>query len=215
MKDGYFDIYCERTGPEYWSEPANAITNFAFIISAIMIAFLVRQQIRQGNRDIASWVFCALIFAIGVGSWLFHTHATRWALLSDIIPIAIFILLYTWYALRRFAEAPAVVCGIGVLIVLGISRAVPELTGFQGGAYVAALLALVVIGVYLRFMKSHIAGTALLTAAAVFFVSLSLRTIDLPLCGWFPLGTHFAWHLLNAVVLFIVARAMMLYGRRI
>lgn len=215
MKGGYFDIYCERTGPEYWSEPANAITNFAFIISAIMIAFLVRQQIRQGNRDIASWVFCALIFAIGVGSWLFHTHATRWALLSDIIPIAIFILLYTWYALRRFAEAPAVVCGIGVLIVLGISRAVPELTGFQGGSYVAALLALVVIGGYLRFMKSHIAGTALLTAAAVFFVSLSLRTIDLPLCGWFPLGTHFAWHLLNAVVLFIVARAMMLYGRRI
>ena len=215
MKDGYFDIYCERTGPEYWSEPANAITNFAFIISAIMIAFLVRQQIRQGNRDIASWVFCALIFAIGVGSWLFHTHATRWALLSDIIPIAIFILLYTWYALRRFAEAPVVVCGIGVLIVLGISRAVPELTGFQGGSYVAALLALVVIGGYLRFMKSHIAGTALLTAAAVFFVSLSLRTIDLPLCGWFPLGTHFAWHLLNAVVLFIVARAMMLYGRRI
>ena len=215
MKDGYFDIYCERTGPEYWSEPANAITNFAFIISAIMISFLVRQQTRQGNRDIASWVFCALIFAIGVGSWLFHTHATRWALLSDIIPIAIFILLYTWYALRRFAEAPAVVCGIGVLIVLGISRAVPELTGFQGGAYVAALLALVVIGGYLRFMKSHIAGTALLTAAAVFFVSLSLRTIDLPLCGRFPLGTHFAWHLLNAVVLFIVARAMVLYGRPI
>ncbi len=215
MKDGYFDIYCERTGPEYWSEPANAITNFAFIISAIMIAFLVRQQIRQGNRDIASWVFCALIFAIGVGSWLFHTHATRWALLSDIIPIAIFILLYTWYALRRFAEAPVVVCGIGVLIVLGISRAVPELTGFQGGSYVAALLALVVIGGYLRFMKSHIAGTALLAAAAVFFVSLSLRTIDLPLCSRFPLGTHFAWHLLNAVVLFIVARAMILYGRRI
>ena len=215
MKDGYFDIYCERTGPEFWSEPVNAITNFAFIISAILIAFLIRHQIRQGNWDTASWVLCALIFAIGVGSWLFHTHATRWALLSDIIPIAIFILLYTWYALRRFAEAPAVVCGIGVLIVLGISRAVPELTGFQGGAYVAALLALVVIGGYLRFMKSHIAGTTLLTAAAVFFVSLSLRTIDLPLCGRFPLGTHFAWHLLNAVVLFIVARAMVLYGRPI
>lgn len=215
MKDGYFDIYCERTGPEFWSEPVNAITNFAFIISAILIVFLIRQQIRQGNWDAASWVLCALIFAIGVGSWLFHTHATRWALLSDIIPIAIFILLYTWYALRRFAEAPAVVCGIGVLIVLGISRAVPVLTGFQGGSYVAALLALVVIGGYLRFMKSHIAGTALLTAAAVFFVSLSLRTIDLPLCGRFPLGTHFAWHLLNAVVLFIVARAMVLYGRRI
>ena len=62
---------------------------------------------------------------------------------------------------------------------------------------------------------SRSSGNALLQAAAVFFVSLMLRTVDLPLCGQFPLGTHFAWHLLNAVVLFIVARAMVLYGKRI
>lgn len=215
MKDGYIDIYCERTGPEFWSEPVNAITNFAFIISALFIAKLIRDQVRQGHRDIATWLLCALIFAIGIGSWLFHTHATYWALASDIIPIAIFILLYTWYALRRFAGAPVLVCAIGVLIVLGIARAVPALTGFQGGSYVAALLAMLVIGGYLHFVRSHIGGTALLLAAAVFFVSLTLRTIDLPLCGQFPLGTHFLWHVLNAVVLFIVARAMVLYGRRI
>ena len=215
MKNGYIDIYCERTGPEMWSEPVNAVTNFAFIISALLIAKLIRDQARQGHRDAVNWIFCALIFAIGIGSWLFHTYATRWALLSDIIPIAIFILVYTWSALRRFAAASAVVCAIGVLAVPGVAMAVPPLTGFRGGSYVAALLAMLVIGGYLRFAKSHIAGTALLLAAGVFFVSLTLRTIDLPLCGQFPLGTHFLWHVLNAVVLFIVARAMVLYGRRI
>ena len=215
MNTEYIDIYCERTGPDFWSEPVNAITNFAFIISALFIAKLIRDQLRQGNRDVVSWIFCALIFIIGVGSWLFHTHATRWALLSDVIPIAIFILLYTWYALRRFAAATVLVSGAGVVIVLAIAAAVPSLTGFRGGSYVAALVAMLAIGVFLHFSRGQVAGSALLLAAAVFFVSLTLRTVDLPLCGQFPMGTHFAWHLLNAVVLFIVARAMVLYGKRI
>ena len=29
------DGYCERTGPEYWSEPVNAVTNAAFLIAAL------------------------------------------------------------------------------------------------------------------------------------------------------------------------------------
>ena len=151
MNAEYIDIYCERTGPEFWSEPVNAITNFAFIISALFIAKLIRDQLRRGNRDVVSWIFCALIFIIGVGSWLFHTHATRWALLSDVIPIAIFILLYTWYALRRFAAATVLVSGAGVVIVLAIAVTVPPLTGFRGGSYVAALVAMVAIGVFLHF----------------------------------------------------------------
>jgi hypothetical protein len=31
------DAYCERTGPEYWSEPVNAVTNLAFLIAAVVI----------------------------------------------------------------------------------------------------------------------------------------------------------------------------------
>ena len=213
MQGGYIDIYCERTGPEFWSEPVNAFTNLAFIFSALWVARLIRNH--AGARiDPALWVLCALIFIIGVGSWLFHTQATRWALLADIIPIAIFILVYTWYAMRRFAEVNAVICGAGVAAVLAVAMAVPLLTGFRGGSYVAALLAMLVIGGFLRIARSHPAGSALLLAAAVFMVSLALRTIDQPYCGQFPLGTHFGWHILNAVVLFIVSRAMVLHGRR-
>lgn len=40
---------------------------------------------------------------------------------------------------------------------------------------------------------------------AVFAASLTLRTPDEPLCENLSLGTHFAWHLLNASVLFVVA----------
>jgi len=202
-------------GPEYWAEPANAATNFSFIISGFLIIRMIRHRRHGEDFDIAPWLFALLICAIGIGSWLFHTHAQRWAMLADIIPIALFILIYTWYALRRFALAPVWVCTVGVIAVLAVAMAVPPLTGFRGGSYVAALMAMLVIGGYLYFVRAHPGGGALLLAAAVFLASLTLRTIDEPVCQSFPLGTHFLWHLLNATVLFIVARAMVLCGRRI
>jgi hypothetical protein len=38
-------------------------------------------------------------------------------------------------------------------------------------------------------------------AAALFAVSLTLRQLDGAACAVLPMGTHFAWHLLNATVL--------------
>lgn len=51
------------------------------------------------------------------------------------------------------------------------------------------------------------AGTALLAAAAVFALSLAFRSVDVAACGIVPIGTHFLWHVLNAVVLFVLVRA--------
>ncbi len=208
----YIDIYCERTAPGLWEEPLNAVTNLAFAIAALALARMLLAGERKRRRDAVCWTFVALIAAIGVGSGLFHTVARRWAMLADVIPIAIFILLYVWFALRRFARAPAWLAGAGVAAVLAVAAAVPPLTGFRGGSYVAALTALIVIGTWLVRARAHPAGPALLGAAAVFAVSLSLRTADVPLCAAFPAGTHFAWHILNAVVLFLVGRAMIRHG---
>jgi hypothetical protein len=219
MNKSYIDIYCERTGPEFWSEPLNAVTNLAFIVAAWLVVRMLMRADAASRRDYAPWMFAGLIFVIGIGSGLFHTFATRWALLADIIPIAIFILLYTWYALRRFAAAPVSVCAAAVVAVLAVAQAVPPLTGLRGGAYVAALVALIAIGGYLKTRRDHssqnpAAGNALLTAAVVFAVSLALRTADASVCGSFPVGTHFVWHLLNATVLFIVTRALVKFGAR-
>ena len=146
MTKSYIDIYCERTGPEFWSEPLNAVTNLAFIFAAFLVARMILRAGPERRRDGALWGLTGLICVIGIGSGLFHTFATRWALLADIIPIALFILIYTWYALRRFAAAPVWVAGLSVAAVLAVAMAVPPLTGFRGGAYVAALTALIVIG---------------------------------------------------------------------
>ncbi len=209
--NGYIDIYCERTGPEFWSEPVNALTNLAFLIAAVALVPLLRAE-RSDIRP-TGWFFAGLIAAIGIGSGLFHTFAQRWSALADVIPIAIFILSYTWVALRRFAGLPRWACWLGPAAVLGIAAAVPVLTGFRGGSYVAALIALIVIGGWLAAVPRHPGGRALLAAAALFAVSLAFRTADQPFCDANPLGTHFLWHLLNAVVLYTVTRAMILHGR--
>ena len=212
MERGYIDIYCERVGPEFWSEPVNAVTNLAFLISAAVLTMALVRADRKTARDPAPWILVVLVYAIGIGSGLFHTLAVRWALLADVIPISLFILIYTYLALRRFVRTPIWGGLLGVVAVLAVAASVPALTGFRGGSYVAALLAMIVIGLTLRLRDAHPGGAALLSAAAVFAVSLAFRTADGPICETFPIGTHFLWHILNAVVLYIVTRAMIRHG---
>ena len=50
-------------------------------------------------------------------------------------------------------------------------------------------------------------------AGGVFALSLGFRTLDAPLCGTLPLGTHFLWHLLNGLMLWLLLRALILHGR--
>jgi ribosomal protein S18 acetylase RimI-like enzyme len=83
------------------------------------------------------------------------------------------------------------------------------------GGYLPALLGLlgVAVGLWLRRGVRRY-GTWLLWAAGVFAVSLTARTLDRPLCTDIPVGTHFVWHILNAVVLFLVGYAVLDRYRR-
>ena len=77
------DGYCERLDATYWAEPGNAVTNAAFVLAAIWM------WRRSGGVPLAR-ALAAILFAIGVGSYLFHTHAQVWAAIADVVPIALF-----------------------------------------------------------------------------------------------------------------------------
>ena len=77
------DAYCERTDASFWSEPLNAVTNLAFLITA-----LVSWQRVRGERLPLAGLLCALLAMIGIGSFLFHTFATRWAALRMLREVA-------------------------------------------------------------------------------------------------------------------------------
>lgn len=210
----HIDIYCERVGLAFWAEPLNAVSNLAFIVAAGLLVVALRREDAVLRRDPAIVSLVSLVFLIGVGSGLFHTFAVVWSMLADVIPIAVFILLYMYLALRRLVVLSLWLCLLILLVVLGLVIAMPLLFGFSVSTYAVALAAMIIVGGFLHFSRKHPAGRPILIAAAIFAVSLTLRTVDLPLCEVLPIGTHYFWHILNALVLYGLTRTMMLYGRR-
>ncbi|SDC29422.1 ceramidase domain-containing protein [Actinokineospora iranica] len=195
------DAYCERTGPDFWSEPVNALTNVAFLVAAV-VAY--RQVARRGAP--ASVVaLVVLLIAIGVGSFTFHTVATTWAAALDVGPILLFMLTYVVVFPRWFLGLPWRLAWLGAPAFVAFAALVNLV--FGGGTYLPALVGMVVFAVllYLRGLRAH--ATRFGVVAALFAVSLTLRTIDGPVCGGFPVGTHFAWHVCNAAVLYLLIRA--------
>lgn len=208
------DIYCERLGPGLWAEPLNALTNLAFIVAGIVLVAALRRAEPGVRRDPAMLGLVVLLFVIGIGSGLFHSFAAAWAALADVIPVALFILLYMYLALRRLVALPLWGCWIGVAIVLLLTVVMPLAFGFSVSTYGVALLAMLAVGGFLHFGRRHPAGPRILVAAGIFTLSLAFRMADLPLCAALPSGTHFLWHVLNAVVLYSLTRTMMREGRR-
>jgi hypothetical protein len=198
------DLYCERTDASFWAEPVNALTNAAFLIAAAMALVLWR---RRGASDQPALALILVVVAVGLGSFAFHTLATRAAVLADVIPIAVFIYGYLLLALRRFLHLGAVVAGVIVIAYAAGGQILSDLApvGLLNGSvgYLPALAALIAMAVA---TPQAAVRRSLALAALVFSVSLSLRTIDLSVCDGFPLGTHFAWHVLNAVVLYVLLR---------
>ena len=88
------DSYCERLGPGFWAEPVNAVSNAAFLIAA----FILWRKLRGQGLPLAMGLV-GILAAIGIGSFLFHSFATRWAALADVLPILIYILVYIYTAI--------------------------------------------------------------------------------------------------------------------
>ena len=195
------DAYCERLDASFWSEPVNAITNFAFILAALLAAVL---WWRSGSRPFGGLLLCILIAAIGVGSFLFHTFATGWAGVADVLPILIFILTCLYLAVRFYLALP-VWASIAIIVGFVPASAVltPLLAPLAGSSagYLPALFAILIVG-FLSRSRDTVVSASLLITGIVFFISIGFRMADEPLCETVPLGTHFIWHILNAVVLY-------------
>lgn len=190
------DGYCERTDPSYWSEPVNALTNLAFLIAAVVMW----RRTRGAGR-----VLAAVLFVIGVGSFLFHTHATAWAAMADSLPILAFTLAYIYLANRDFWGWPAWAAGLGALAYIPYTAALTPVFGalpfFTVSDYYWPLP--VLIFGYAALLRGRSAALArnLALGAALLCLSLTARSLDETLCAAWPVGTHFLWHVLNAVML--------------
>jgi len=208
------DGYCERLDPGFWAEPVNAVTNAAFLVAALVMAL----RLRGAGLPLAN-LLVGILAAIGLGSFLFHTFAQAWAGMADVLPILLFILAYVFAASRDFLGLSGRVAGLVTLGFLPYAAATVPLFGLIPGLGSSAGYAPVplLIAGYAWLLRRRAPATArgLAIGAGLLVLSLTFRTLDEPLCDILPMGTHFLWHILNAVMLgwmIEVYRAHMLAG---
>lgn len=194
------DGYCERLGPGFWAEPVNALTNAAFLVAAAVMA----ARLNGAHLTLAN-ILIGILALIGIGSFLFHTFAERWAGLADVLPILAFVLVYLFAATRDLLGLGAKRAALAVVLFVPYAALTVPLFGMIPGLGSSAGYAPVpvLIAAYAAILRRRAPATArgLAIGAGLLALSLTARTLDAPLCGAVPLGTHFLWHILNAVML--------------
>ena len=199
------DNYCERLDAGLFAEPLNALTNLAFLIAAWLVWRLASIRGAPGARV---RLLAVLVAIVGVGSGLFHTFANTLTLWLDVIPILLFQLVFLWLYFRDVVGMRRTLAATILAVFLAAGLGAEFVPNVLHGSlvYVPAIVVLAILGIY-HYRRRLVEPALLLAAAGVFLVSLALRTADAELCRLVPVGTHFLWHLLNAVVLYLVSRA--------
>ena len=192
------DIYCERLDIGIWAEPINAVTNIAFILAAI-IMWLRCKNLVEGR--ILSFLLCL----IGCGSFLFHIFAQTWTAILDVTAILIFILTYIFVANRRFFAWSKMVSLIGVILFFPYQLLLVSILSniqFFGSSvqYIPVAILIFIYSGLLRKSEPNL-SRGLFIGAAILCLSIISRTVDEPLCSILSVGTHFVWHILNAIML--------------
>ena len=187
-------LYCERTGPELWAEPVNSLTNLAFLLGAWLVWG------RGPTRILA-----AELAVIGLASGLFHLTAFAWAGALDALGIVAFALTYLYLANRHFLGLSPLLSALGAALYIPLTFLLTPLFGrLPWFALSAEYWTLPVLfagyGLWLLRRLPRV-GIGLLVAGALLSVSILVRSADRLLCPFWELGTHFGWHLLNALLL--------------
>ena len=192
------DGYCERIDASFWSEPLNAVTNAVFLMAAIWV--LRREELNNKARALAF-----LLGMIGIASFLFHSVATAWAGALDVLFILLFTLLYIFVATEDFLGLPRRSALVVTLGYFPFSVVVDWLTlplSFLGSTRIyIPILILITLYSLILYKKFPYLSRGLAMGALLLTISMFARSVDLPLCETIPTGTHFLWHVINAIML--------------
>jgi hypothetical protein len=189
------DAYCERTDAILWSEPINAVTNLAFIVAALI---MWQRSFGVGR------VLAVILLLIGIGSALFHTVATAWAATADTVPIITFALTYIYLANRDYHGWPVWASALGAAAYIPFTAALTPVFAaipFIGISSFYWPLPLLIFGYAIWLRAQAPLARNLAIGASILCLSLAFRSLDELTCAHTRVGTHFMWHILNAIML--------------
>lgn len=179
-------------------EPLNALTNFAFLIGA----YYLYKFIRVNNLKSRLGTFLiGLMVAVGLGSMSWHMYRSEATLLLDRLPIYIFFIFALYFAIQsitkniKFTITVSALLGILYYVIFSY---IPGINVFYGLLrFVFAFVVLAILNALIRNKYGHEYNFSI--ALIIFAVALMFRTLDLLVCPFFSLGTHFLWHIFVAV----------------
>lgn len=209
--------YCERTAPGFWGEPLNASSSLLVVVVSLLALVHV---LRTRSLSPGLIAMMALALAIGIGSFLWHTFATRWAELADVLPIWAFVALYGAAVLKDSVRPPiglpvAVAFG-AVVFVAGLALSMRD-THMLGDTvsgstqYLPALFVVLATG-RMVWKERHPSFRLTVVAVALFLLSFVFRSLDMPLCSVVTFGTHFLWHVTNCLAFGVLLAALIRFA---
>lgn len=196
--------YCESSDFFFTTQPLNSFSSVAFFLVALILVITIPLHHPRWRRLCP---FAALCVLIGVGSSLWHVVQEPWALVADITPIFVFLFFFQYHFLKKFTDwsrARIFKDMVGLAALMGLASLVMNEVFLQkSNAFVPVVAWLAYIGVVIgqRFPKQ---ARRCFMAAGFFALAIVARIIDMPLCEQWHYGTHFLWHMLSALTLYLV-----------
>jgi len=181
--------------PETWrgfppvETPSGAVTVIGKAVLGIAGAYLLRAVAESGSVPKLPVLLVAIVYACLWMVWAVRVHiSSRFAGVAYSITSALILSPMLWESTVRFQVLSP------------------------------AFAALVLVGTLL-LVQGHRAAKYLFAAAALFLAAMTFRTIDLEVCTWAVrggrgVGTHFLWHTLNGLVLYVLMLAAIRHGGR-
>lgn len=202
--------YCESVSLPLIEQPFNAFSSFGFILGALLLYRYAKKHDLLGIPQLRKLILIGGV--IGIGSFIWHTHLSILTFAFDVIPIFSFLILYQWIWYREFTSFTTrqrvIAIGILLLAMGGASLVYESIFLQKSNAFIPLTVWLLVTMVQQRRLHTEMAcmhGAA----ATVLWFAILMRMIDVPVCPHLHDGTHYLWHLLCALALYIVTLALM------
>ncbi len=209
-------LYCERIALGEWQEPFNTFSALAFVCAGLL-GLRLCFGVAKGDGLRLCMALCTLI--IGVVSFTFHMHGTRISLLYDLLPILLFNVLAAWTIFSRGLEMSAVTVFLMTLLVIATNFALTPISSaygfaFNGIEHTGFVSWLLLLSFVLLVRGELASGGTLMLAGAVLIAALFFKSIDIPQCAQHAHGTHWLWHITNALASYLIIRGVPLSSQR-
>lgn len=187
------------------AEPLNAISSIAFILAGIGVYKLLKKNRIQ---KVEYKALVILIILIGIGSFIWHATGNLYVLILDVVPVALSFALITYIFLSKIIRNRRLALLIALLLLpirFFISSFAPtDIISSLVRNLINFIVFLVIIALaFKKYGKSAFQGLGVL---AIYLFAIIMRGIDLQVCSTFLIGTHFLWHIFNALAAYLAVQ---------